>query len=370
MKGVMIMKARILVFLFGALLAIWAVSPVQAGQIMYDQAGSVYSMTNDPSGNEVVVYNRDAKGSLRLAGAFSTGGFGSGGDLDALGSQGSLIMSKDQRWLVAANAGSNDISVFRIVPEGLMLVDRQGSGGNFPNSLTLYHDLLYVLNNGTPNIVGFYLTHKGKLIPIENATRSLQGSAFSQIGFDNRGDWLVITDRGNQKILVFSVGKDGQPGAMPVVSDSVGPGPFGFVFDRGDHLLVSEAAAGAVSSYEVLSDGILQAVTVSVENEQTATCWIAANGKGQVFTSNTGSGTLSAYKVFPRNGALKLLKRIAGQGSGPIDLDTTVDGRFLYVLNAVAGTVGMFAITPGGTLVNLGEVGGPFQIYAQGLVAR
>jgi 6-phosphogluconolactonase len=367
MKGVMIMKSRILVFLLGSLLAIWAVAPVQA---RYDQAGSVYSMTNDPSGNEIVVYSRDAKGSLSLEGAFSTGGLGSGGDLDALGSQGSVMMSKDRRWLLAVNAGSNEISVFRIVPEGLVLVDRADSGGVYPVSLTLYHDLLYVLNNGTPNIVGFFLNHRGKLTPIGNSTRSLAGSAFSQIGFDNRGDWLVITDRGNQKILVFSVGKYGRPSTVPAISNSVGPGPFGFVFDRGNHLVVSEAAAGAVSSYEILSDGTLETVSGSVENNQMATCWITVNGRGQVFTANTGSNTLSAYKVFPRKGALTLAREVAGQGTLPLDLDITADGRFLYVLNAGAGTVGMFGITPWGTLVNLGEVEGPFQIYAQGMVAR
>jgi 6-phosphogluconolactonase len=363
----MMMKPRILVFLLGCLLAIYAVAPVQA---RYDQPGAVYSMTNDPSGNQVVVYSRDDKGSLSIEDAFSTGGLGSGGGLDALGSQGSLIMSKDQRWLLAVNAGSNDISVFRILPDGLALVDKKDSGGVFPVSLTLYHDLLYVLNNGTPNIVGFTLNHRGNLTPIENSNRSLNGSAFSQIGFDNRGDWVVITDRGNQKILVFSVGKDGRPGLAPAVSDSEGPGPFGFVFDRGGHLLVSEASAGAVSSYEILSDGTLETVSVSVENEQTATCWITANGQGQVFTANTGSNTLSAYKVFPRNGALGLVRKVAGQGNLPLDLDTTVDGRFLYVLNAGAGTVGMFRITTWGTLVNLGEADGPFQIYAQGMVAR
>jgi 6-phosphogluconolactonase len=367
MKGVMMMKSRILVFLLGSLLTIWTVAPVQA---RYGQAGSVYSMTNDPSGNAVVVYSRDARGSLSQEGTFSTEGTGSGGDLDALGSQGSLVMSKDQRWLLAVNAGSNDISVFRIVPNGLVLVDRADSGGVFPVSLALYHDLLYVLNNGTPNIVGFFLNHRGKLIPIGNSTRSLSGSVFSQIGFDNRGDWLVITDRGNQKILVFSVGKYGRPSASPTISDSVGPGPFGFVFDRGNHLVVSEAAAGAVSSYAILSDGTLESVSSSVENDQMATCWIAVNGIGQVFTANTGSNTLSAYKVFPRRGVLKLVRKIAGQGGGPLDLDTTADGRFLYVLNAVKGTIGMFGITPWGTLVDLGEADGPFQVYAQGMAAR
>ena len=180
----------------------------------------------------------------------------------------------------------------------------------------------------------------------------------------------MITDRGNNAILVFSVGRHGQPSTDPVVSISEGGGPFGFVFDRRGHLLVSEAGQGAVSSYKVLPDGTLETINASVENDQTATCWIAANWQGQVFTANTGSNTLSAYKVYPRNGALRIARKVAGQGNLPLDLDITADGRFLYVLNAGTGTVGAFQITFWGTLVPLGDVDGSLAIYAQGMVAR
>ncbi len=91
------------------------------------------------------------------------------------------------------------------------------------------------------------------------------------------------------------------------------------------------------------------------------------SGNEVVVCSRDAKGSLDLEVTF------SLKREVAGkvgQGDGPFDLDTTVDGRFLYVLKAGAGTVGMFRITPLGTLIKLGEVEGPLKIYAQGMVAR
>ncbi len=361
------MKTRLFVTVIACMLVCMAVSPVHA---FHFKQGAVYTMTNNPDGNEIVVFSREFNGSLNLETTVSTDGLGSGGGLDPLTSQGSITMTKDQKWLLAVNAGSNEISVFRIHPDGLDLVDKVSSGGVFPTSLTIFHGLVYVLNNGSPNIAGFTLSHSGDLTPIADSTRTLDGNAFSQVSFDSRGERLIITDRGNQQILVFSVGEDGTPGATPVISNSEGAGPFGFIVDKHNHLVVSEAGAGAASSYDIQEDGTLETVSASVTNDQIASCWIAANQLGHVFISNTGSNTLSSYQLFPRSGALYLREKVAGEGDSPVDLDITPNGRYLYVLNAGSGTVGMFKITIAGSLVDLGTVEGPLEIYAQGMVAR
>ena len=43
-----------------------------------DYVGAVYTMTNDDTGNEVIMFHRTAHGLLVPGGAFSTGGLGSG----------------------------------------------------------------------------------------------------------------------------------------------------------------------------------------------------------------------------------------------------------------------------------------------------
>jgi 6-phosphogluconolactonase len=366
------MKLKLLMlFLTGLSSAVLAGSS-NAGQ---DRTGAVYAMTNSDTGNEVVVYDRHADGRLTQAQSYPTNGLGSGGvAVDPLGSQGSLILSSDRRWLIAVNAGSNEISVFRVRPNGLKLTDKAGSGGTFPSSLTLDQDLLYVLNagsgTGSPNITGFRLSHGGELIPLAGSTRALGTGAYSQVGFDRQGQALVITQRDTNEIHVFSIDRHGLPGAMPTTSASAGGAPFGFVFGRRERLLVSEAGSGSVSSYEILPDATLQAISPMVANGQTATCWIASDGNRFAYTSNTGSGTLSAYGLGNRSGSLVLLDAEAGTGNLPIDLAISGNNRYLYVLNAGDGTVGAFRISPKGSLIDLGAAGGLPSLYAQGIAAR
>jgi 6-phosphogluconolactonase len=361
------MNARILTAIPAIVLVLWAGSSSAAEK---SSPGAVYTMTNDPSDNHVVIFDRDSKGVLTEAGTVSTGGKGSGGTaLDALGSQGSLALSRDKRWLLAVNAGSNDISVFRVVPNGLGLVGRAGSGGVFPVSLTTFHDLVYVLNAGaSPDITGFNLSQTGQLTALANSRRPLSGG-FAQVGFDPKGETLVVTGKADSKILVFPVGKDGLPGPNPVVSASNGPTPFGFVFDPQGHLFVTEAGSGAVSSYEIRSDGTLNVISGSVTSGQKLTCWIDENGRF-AFASNPGSGTISVYRIDPGKGELSLMTGAAGSGNGNLDLSAADNGRFLYVLNAGNGTIGMFQIGSDGTLTSLGTVAGKLSIFAQGLAAR
>jgi 6-phosphogluconolactonase len=356
----------------GTIIQLWVVIfslfLVSTSAMAANAPGAVYTMTNAADDNEIVFFNRNAKGMLTEVGSFSTGGLGSGGVLDPLGSQGSLILS--QRWLLAVNAGSDEISVFRVLPDGLLLTDIVDSEGDFPVSLTIFHNLVYVLNGGiSPNITGFSLNHQGILASIPGSTRSLGFGAFAQVGFDPQGEMLVITDRVEHEILVYSVDESGLPSAAPVTSPSNGLGPFGFIFTRQGHLLVSEAGSGAVSSYAILSDGTLQVITPSEENDQAATCWIAGNRR-HAFTANTGTSNLSSYRVKAGKGDVVLREAIAGTGNSNIDIAVTINGLFLYALNAGNGTIGMFKITSKGTLIDLGMINAGLSIFAQGIAAR
>ena len=86
-----VMTAAILVFPTVAVFA----EGTQGGEA----AGAVYTMTNDAANNQVVIFSRGEDGILTRAGSIPTGGRGSGGGLDPLGSQGSIVLSPDNRWL-------------------------------------------------------------------------------------------------------------------------------------------------------------------------------------------------------------------------------------------------------------------------------
>lgn len=364
-------KKMLVAVMTAAILMILAIEVFADGARDDEKAGAVYAMTNAAGGNEVVFFDRDYEGNLTNAGSIATGGTGSGSALDPLGSQGSLVLSEDHSWLVAVNAGSNEISVFRVLRDGLDLVDKVDSGGVFPVSVTVFHNLVYVLNaGGSPNITGFSLGHAGKLIALTMSTRPLGAGGFAQVGFDPEGETLVVTDKADNKILVYSVGHDGLPGTTPVTSPSYGVTPFGFIFDQWGHLLVVEAGTNAVSSYKIQPDDTLQVISGSVPNEQIAACWIAGNERGEIFTDNPGTHSISAYTDMTVEGTLTLLNGVAGTGNTPLDMSITGNGRFLYALDPANGTVDMFHIEHDGSLKNLGTIPGGFSIFAQGIAAR
>ena len=137
--------------------------------------GAVYTLTNTASGNAVAVFDRAGNGTLTAAGSYATGGNGTGA---ALGSQNSVIMNNNEKWLFAVDAGSNDIAVFSVDPVGLTLIGRTPSGGTDPISLTVHKDVLYVLNaGGAGNITGFNVMGDGTLVAIPNSTEPLSSGA-------------------------------------------------------------------------------------------------------------------------------------------------------------------------------------------------
>ncbi len=357
-------------------------------------AGAVYVMTNAAAANEVVAWTRDPQGRLRLAGSFATGGRGSGGGVDPLASQDSLRLSADGRWLFAVNAGSDEVSVFRVGAQSLELVERAPSGGRFPVSLAERDGHLYVLNvGGDGTLAGFDVDGDGRLAAIPGAVRALAlggthppnvGRAPSQIGFTPDGTALLVVDKGGDRLLTFALDDAGRPEA-PVETASAGRLPFAFRFAADGTLLVAEifgstggsdpGGASAISSYAREPDGTWRAITSSLGTGETALCWIDAHGR-RAWGTNTGSDTLTGFRV-GRDGSLSLiagsgvLHRFGGAARVPLDLAVTADGRFLYTLNVGTGSVGMFRIRPNGRLVPLGEAPGLAALQgAQGIAAR
>lgn len=321
-------------------------------------AGEVYTMTNAAAGNSVLVFERDARGRLHAAGEYDTGGLGTDG---GLGNQGGVILNRSGRWLFVVNAGSNQVSVFRVGRHGLRLVDVADSGGVRPVSLTLDRDLLYVLNAGSDSITGFHVSRHGKLEPLVGSTRPLSGAGTgpAQISFSPDGEQLVVTEKATNRIVAYQLDEDGIPSA-PIVHDSVGQTPFGFAFDRRGRLFVSEAAggaadAGSVSSYDLEDDGDLETISGAVPTTESAACWVVITGNGRyAYTTNAGSGTVSGYTI-GRDGSLTLLDAdgvtgVTGAGSTPIDMAFSVNSRYLYTLNAGNDTISAFRVDHNGSL--------------------
>jgi 6-phosphogluconolactonase (cycloisomerase 2 family) len=334
-----------------------------------DKAGAVFVMTNGVEKNEIIAFRRNDDGSLQETRAFSTDGRGSGGTVDPLGSQGSLVLSADRSHLFAVNAGSGELSAFRVQGDLLTLENKVISGGSEPVAVTQHADLVYVVNaGGNGNVVGFRWQY-GQLTEIPNSTRflSASNSAPGSIAFSPDGKFLALTEKQTSKLDVFSVAGDGTLSPV-VVTPSAGPGEFSISFAPNGTALVSETGpaggvdASALSSYALLASGSLSPISTSVPTLGAATCWQVTTPDGRfVYTSNAGTGTISGFSI-GANGSLTALPGTV-QGANPsgaanIDITISSNGKFLYTLNAGKGTIGIFAIHNDGTLTSLGSADG------------
>ena len=344
-------------------------------------AGAVYTLNNASSGNAVQVFSRSADGHILPAGMFATGGIGTG---KGLGNQGALAMDEANSFLFAVNAGSDNISVFRIGESGLRLVDMVPSGGTQPISVTVSRKVLYVLNNGgaaggKDTIAGFAVGANGHLKPIVSGLQ-LSGTSVgpAEIGFNNDGDILLVTEKATNNIDVFSVDDDGVAIGPRVVS-SAGQTPFGFAFGKRNEVFVSDAFggganAGAVSSYVATEDRMLRTITGVGADKQSAPCWVAVTNDGRfAYTTNTASGNVSGYRV-GFSGGLQLLNAdgqsaSTGTGSTPLDAAISNDSQFLYVLTPGTGNIQGFAISQDGSLTAISQTTG-IAASGSGLVVR
>ena len=333
-------------------------------------AGAVFIMNNNADRNEVIQYNRAANGMLQKFRAFPTGGRGSGGVTDPLGSQGSLILSSDDSMLFAVNAGSGDISAFLVFPFGLELIDLAPSGGSSPVALAEYGDVLYVLNaGGSSNVTGFQVSPAGRLRPIPTSIRYLTTniSGGSSLAFSLDGKFLAVTERLTNNLDMFSVRADGTLSPI-VVNAAAVPGIFAVLFTAADvAVVVSTGPASAqngslLSTYSLTLSGQTTPITTGAPTLGAAACWHVVTPDGRfAYVSNSGTDNISGFALAVGGAATTLPGTVVATnptGSTNLDLAVSADGKFLYSLNVGTGVIGIFAIQSNGTLASVGMVSG------------
>jgi 6-phosphogluconolactonase (cycloisomerase 2 family) len=323
----------------------------------------VYVQTNDAERNEIIAFDRGGDGRLSLLGRYETGGRGTG--KPHLASQSSVVLSDDGAWLLVVNAGSDELSLFAIEPDGLRLADRTASGGSTPTSIAVRGELVCALNNGSPSISGFRLGD-GSLAPLDGSTRLLGADADpAQIAFSPDGRTLVVTERGTNSISTFAVDARGYADGPETIPSS-GATPYGFDFADGA-VVVTEAFGGeigkaAASSYTLGEPGRLAPVSPSVADTRSEVCWAAATRDGRfVYVTNFGDGTISSYSV-GAGGSLELREPVAASTRlgepGIRDEAISRDGRFLYAIDADAERVFGWSVGDDGRLELVGEFEG------------
>ena len=359
--------------------------------------GHVYVNDNTAGVNTVAGWDRHADGTLTsIAGSpFTVGGAG-GGHADA--SQGSLQLSSDGHYLLAVDAGSNQISVLRINHNGSLTAapgSPVSSGGVDPVSIGVHQHLVYVANAGPgasvgdTNYTGFRLDGGGHLKPLADSTYVLPNdSKPGQILFNGNGRKAVGTRIATSEVDSFTVDHagrlvpaSGSPYDAQAFSPAQGWGQLGSEFSptNPNQLFVSDAHTsgggaafpGLVSSFIDGSGGALTPLGAPVANDGGAACWIEISHNGKfLFDVNTASASISSYSI-GHGGTLTFLQSTgSGQISGGAeDARLSPDGHTLWVVESGGNGVTGFTVQ-GGTLTPLTSANGPAGATPSGIVVN
>ncbi len=398
--------------------AVGAIYALTNGHNPINQINASDDAANEPSlTNEVVAYARMEDGQLEQIGVYETGGLGENirnSGANPLASQDPLIVSNDNRFVFAVNAGSESVSSFAIQndmtldPVSLDVSTTGATNAQNPVSITQYAQYLYVANTGAffdefgneltslpddrnrtnSSIIGFVIGNDGSLSELDGSEIPNIAANVGSIEFSNDGSAIYITERRTNRILTVSMTSQGLPAldvdGQPIVSEflSQTAQPFGtdlFVNDSGEEvLLVSEGNNGApglsaLSSYTVSPDSSLSGASLStgIEGDPLVTgftfgCWVEiADGPSNdyAFVSNTPDGTVTSYRI-NNDGTLDRIESEAGNAGIPGDdtqngggvLDAEVTYPFLYQVVNNDSRIAQWRINEGGSLERMVEI--------------
>ena len=354
--------------------------------------------------NQIVAYARSAEGVLTQIDVYDTGGLGENirnSGANPLASQDPLIVSKDNRFVFAVNAGSESISSFVInddfslTPASLNMSTTGNSNAQNPVTLTIFDDTLYVANSGAffdaegnpattlpdprfrsaSSIIGFTVNDDGTLTELAGSEIPNIGANAGSIEFSSDGGFLYITERRTNDIVTVEMDENQLPVGVSSRITSITEQPFGtdlYPTENGDILLISEGNNGApglsaLSSYLIEDSGDLTGISVSsgVAGDPLLTgftfgCWVefVETPTGDfAYVSNTPDGVISSFAVGDEGG-LTILEQTAGvtgiegddtqNGAGVLDAEIVFP--FLYQVVNNDSRIAQFVINEDGTL--------------------
>jgi len=285
-------------------------------------------MTNDPTKNEIQVYDAQTKALLQKLSTHGEGGVGG----NARG-----IRQFDGELVAVVNFGSDSVAIFRRDGNGLKF-DQLVSTTSAPVSVDFGNDHLYVA--GATTIDSFAVkTHR---VLWRDGTANLEvagggspaAGSTAQVGVIDRHHALVTlkTDPTPGTVDVVALDDDGAvTGSLSqVVSAPAGTlTPFGFAPYPDGTAVITLAHSN--------QDGLFRngAFVSVITAGQAAPCWITRVGK-YAFTANTGSRTITRLVATGNNIFVdSLVAATVGAGGSPSDIDA--ENGFLGVLDRGAG---------------------------------
>jgi hypothetical protein len=286
----------------------------------------VVTMTNDPSANQIRVYDAQSHVLLQTLSTHGNGGVGG----NARG-----IKQHDGRLVAVVNNGSNSVALFRRDGDVLKF-DKVVSTTSAPVSVDFGNDHLYVAGAAT---VDSYVLHQNSVVGLDGTTDlALAGGGAPPAG--STAQVGVISDRQ----LLITLKTDPDPGTVDIIAldrgrvSGLAPTavsapdgtltPFGFATYPDGTALITLAHSN--------QDGLFRdgSFTSVIAAGQAASCWMTRAGK-YVFVANTGSRTISRLVGTGNNIFVDGLVAAQIPTGAPADIDA--DSGVLGVIDHGAG---------------------------------
>lgn len=259
------------------------------------------------------------------------------------------------------NAGSNDISVFRLTDTGLVpveteaFVDVEKAGSSTPLAVSPDKKVLFAGVRSQPfKVESFAIDPKtGALSHIANAPLA---DSMANIATDRTGKVLFSASYGGAKVAVNPIASDGKVGAPAQVvptgpnAHSIQPTPdnrFALATNLGsDDLLLFriDPKTGELSPGD-------PAVTKMAEKSGPRHFVFHPNGK-IVYLLGELDASVTVLAFDPATGAVKVIERVSALPADftgkpwAADLHLTPDGRFLYASERTSSTLAGFRVDP------------------------
>lgn len=182
---------------------------------------------------------------------------------------------------------------------------------------------LYAISHGDDTIVAFAVDGAiGRLDEINRQPLGVSGSCY--VGTDATGRTLVAISYGDGAVVAFPIGPDGRLGRRSAIFRHQGNGPHPTRQDK-PHA---------------------HSATFSPDNRFVYVCDLGAD---RIVTYRLLEAEAGQLEPIPDSDG------VAPAGAGPRHSKVTNDGRFLYVLNELAGSVSVFSREPASGALTLTE---------------
>ncbi len=342
----MLKKAAAL-FLICASIAIWTGCGSNSSRFLYAAI---------PASNQIVVYREDPNSGIltQLVGSPITAG----------SAVQSIVIHPSNKFLFAANAGEDDVSLFTISSTGaLNEVTPRTPVGTSPTLLAMDSAgaFLYVGNSGSRNLSVFSINASTSPPTLTEVTGSPFQIGLSPINMtvSPSGGFLYVTGTASPGFIEAFTLNQGFPSVVSGSPFLTGGGPYGLVIaPSGGFLYIGNKLDNSISEFTLNADGSLTQFPNSPIGEQFAgpvALFVDKSGK-YMYVANQGSSNLAGFSI-GSDGALTLLTTSPfATGTQPSVIAADSGGKYLFVGNQTSPAVQSFSLDAGtGTLTSVAK---------------